>query len=138
MKKSDTLDFYCLIQKTKLLLNIPRQSRYSVRTRKRYYPRRQRQTGSFLNRYNFAYAGRDTVNHLGKVAPGVIKEAFSQIKNIAQQRIQQSISQGGNEIERIFPKILRGAKEDVYQMPFRLLGKFGKNQFENIKNKILC
>ena len=72
----------------------------------------------FFNRYDFAYAGTDTVNQLGKVAPGVIKEASSQINNIAQQRIQQTISQGSKGIERILPKILRGAIEDVYQMPF--------------------
>ena len=29
-------------------------------------------------------------------------------------------------MERVLPKILRGAIEDVYQTPFRLLGKFGK------------
>ena len=28
-----------------------------------------RQTGGFLNRYDFAYAGRDTINHVGKIAP---------------------------------------------------------------------
>ena len=29
----------------------------------------RRQTGGFINRYNFAYAGRDVVNQAGKVAP---------------------------------------------------------------------
>ena len=137
LKNATLLDFYCSIQKTKLFLNIPRQSRYSTRTRKRWYRKRRRQTGFFLNRYNFGYAGRDTVNQLGKVAPGVIKEASSQMKNIAQKHIQQAISQGGKEIEQILPKILRGALEDVYHMPFRLLENLGKKQFQNIKNKIL-
>ena len=31
----------------------------------------RRQTGGFLNRYDFAYAGRDTVNQVGKIAPGL-------------------------------------------------------------------
>ena len=53
----------------------------------------------------------------------MIKKASSQINNIAQQRIQQAISQGGKEIEGVLPKILRGAIEDVYQTPFRLLGQ---------------
>ena len=39
--------------------------------------------GYFLNRYDFAYAGRDTVSQLGKVAPGIIKNASSEINNIA-------------------------------------------------------
>ena len=42
--------------------------------RKRYY-RKKQQTGGFLNRYDFAYAGRDIVNQLGKIAPGVNKNA---------------------------------------------------------------
>ena len=45
----------------------------------------------------------------------------------AQQRINQIISQGGKEVERVLPKILRGATEDVYQTPFRLLGVLESN-----------
>ena len=44
---------------------------------------------------------------------------------------------GGAGIERVLPKILRGAIEDVYKTPFRLLGNFGKQQFNKIKRKIL-
>ena len=98
--------------------------------------RKRRQSGSFLNRYDFAYAGRDVVNQLGKIAPGAIKHASSQINNIAQQHINQAISQGGKEIERVLPKILRGAIEDIYQTPFRLLGNFGKKQFNKLKKKL--
>ena len=53
------------------------------------------------------------------------------------ERINQVISQGGKEIERVLPKILRGAIEDVYQTPFRLLRNFGKQQLIKIKRKIL-
>ena len=31
-------------------------------TTRQQYRRRKQQRGGFLNRYNFAYAGRDTVN----------------------------------------------------------------------------
>ena len=86
-----------------------------------------------MNRYDFAYAGRDTVNQVAKVAPGVIKAATNGINNIAQERINQIISQGGKEVERVLPKILRGAIDDVYQTPFRLLGNFGKQQLNKIK-----
>ena len=44
---------------------------------------------------------------------------------------------GGAAIERVLPKILRGAIADVYKTPFRLLGNFGKQQFNKIKRKIL-
>ena len=98
--------------------------------KRRKNPRRKYQWRSqkvgFLNRYDFAYAGRDNVNQVGKTAPGLMKNASAEINNIAQQRINQIIRQGGKEAERVLPKILRGAIEDVYQTLFRLLGKFGK------------
>ena len=47
------------------------------------------------------------------------------------------ISQGGQELEHVLPKILRGPIKDVYQTRFRLLGDFGKKAFNNIKRKIL-
>ena len=100
--------------------------------------KRGHQTGGFLKRYDFAYAGRDLVNQVGKIAPDVIKQATGDIDKIAQSRINQVVKSGGAEVERILPKILRGAIEDVYKTPFRLLGNFGKQQFNKIKIKILC
>ena len=52
----------------------------------------------------------------------------------AKQRIDQIISQGGKEVEPVLTKILRGAIEDVYQTPFRLLRNFGKQQLNKLKN----
>ena len=98
---------------------------------------RFRQVGGFLNRYDFAYVGRDTVNQAAKAAPGVIKTAADDINKAAEQRINQMISKGGAEVERVLPKILRGAIEDVYQTPFRLLGNFWKQQLNKLKRKIL-
>ena len=46
-----------------------------------------RQISGFLNRYDFAYAGRDTVNQVGKIAPGIINKASGEINKIAQQRM---------------------------------------------------
>lgn len=88
-------------------------------TKRKRYCRRKRQTGSWLNRSDFACAGRDTVNQLGRIAPGVIQNACAEICKFAPT------------------KILRGAIEDVYQTPFRLFGNFDKNQFQKIKNEIL-
>lgn len=97
----------------------------------------KRQRGGFLNRYDFAYAGRDTVNQVGKIAPALITQATGQIDKIAQNRINQVVTSGGAEVERILQKIIRGAIEDVYKAPFRLLGNLGKQQFQKIKKKIL-
>ena len=92
------------------------------------------QTGGFLNRYDFAYAGRDVVNQVGKVAPKMITQATGEINNIAQERIDSC--SGGAEIERVAPKIIKGAIEEVYKTPFRLLGNLGKKQFQKIKRKL--
>ena len=99
--------------------------------------KRKRQYGGFLNHYDFAYAGRDKVNQAAKVAPGVIKTATNDINKIAEERINQVINPSGKELERVLPKILRGAIKDLYQIPFRLLGNFDKKQFNSIKRKIL-
>ena len=95
-----------------------------------------RQTGGFLNRYNFAYAVRDTVNQVGKVVPKIITQATGEINKIAKQRINQIIRSGSSEIERVAPKIIRGAIEEAYKTPFRSLGNLGKKQFEKIKRKL--
>ena len=68
----------------------------------------------------------------------MIKVATSDINDIAKDRINQIIAQGGKEVEGVLPKILKGAIEDVNQTPFRLLGNFGKQQLNKIKRKILC
>ena len=98
--------------------------------------KKRKQTGGFLNRYDFAYAGRDVVNQVGKIAPEIISKATSDINKIAKDRIDQVIRNGGAEVERIAPKIIRGAIEEVYKTPFRLLGDIGKKQFSKIKKKI--
>ena len=98
--------------------------------------KKRKQTGGFLSRYDFAYAGRDTVNQVGKIALNIIKNATSQIDKIAKDRIDQAIRTGGSEIERIAPKIIRGAIEDVYKTPFRLLGNLGKKRFQKIKKRL--
>ena len=97
--------------------------------------RRKKQTGGFLNRYDFAYAGRD-VNQAGEIAPDIISKVTSSIDKIAKDRIDQVIMNGGAEVERIAPKIICGAIKEVYKTPFRLLGDIGKKQFSKIKKKI--
>ena len=77
------------------------------------------------------------VNQVAKVALSAIKGATNDINNMAKQRIDLIIPQGGNKIERVLPKILRRAIEDVYETLFRLLGNFGKQQLNKLKRKIL-
>lgn len=72
-----------------------RQKRVKKQTK---YHRKQRDR--FSNRYDSAYVGRDTVNQMAKIVPGLIKNASSEINNIAQQQINQAITQGRKETER--------------------------------------
>ena len=67
----------------------------------------------------------------------MIKAAANDVNAVATDRINQITTQGVKEMERVLPKMLRGTIKDVYQTPFRLLGDFGKQQFNKIKKKIL-
>ena len=67
----------------------------------------------------------------------MIKNAGNKINNIAKERINQIITQGEKEVDRVLPKILRSAIEDVYQTQFRMLGNFGKQQLNKLKRNIL-
>ena len=103
-----------------------KKTQQSKRKRKRTNQRQKSQHSGFSSCCNFAYAGRDVVNQAAKVVPGVIKAATNDINNIVTDRINQIILQGGKEVERLLRKLLRGAIEDIYQTPFRLLSNFGK------------
>ena len=52
----------------------------------------------------------------------MISQATDEINKIAKQRIDQVVRSRGAEIERVAAKIIRGAIEEVYKTPFRLLG----------------
>ena len=143
IKKNSPLGFV-LIEPEHLKFKHEAQTTKKKKKRRPHYQKQRRtnkgrfrQVGGFLNCYDFAYVDRDKVNQAAKVAPGVIKTAADDINKVAEQRINQMISKGGAEVERVLPKILRGAIEDVYQTPFRLLGNFGKQQLNKLKRKIL-
>ena len=76
------------------------------------------------------------MNEAGKVAPKLVSQTTGKINKIAQQRIDQVVCSGGAEIERIAPKIIRGAIKEVYKTPFRLLSNLGKKQLQKIKRKL--
>ena len=100
------------------------------RIRKKQHKRRKKhQRGGFLNQYGFAYAGRDMINQamegLDALASKIIKHAKGQLDQIAPWHIQQVKNQGGQQVEKIAPKVIKGGIEEVYKTPFRLLGRFG-------------
>ena len=69
-----------------------RSARKAILRKKKKTSRRQ--TGGFLNRYNFAYVGTDVVNQARKVAPKFISQATAEINKIAQQRTDQIVRFG--------------------------------------------
>ena len=81
---------------------------------------RRKQHGGILNRYDFAYAGRDTVNKamrgLDTLAPKVIDQASKEIDKIVEGRIREVINDGGQQIQIISLQIIRGVTEDVYDV----------------------
>ena len=46
------------------------------KTTRRKYRRPKQQRGGFLNRCDFAYTGRDTVNQVWKTVPGLNKNVY--------------------------------------------------------------
>ena len=102
--------------------------------------RRKKQKGRFLNRCDFAYAGRDVINqafkNLDKTAPPLIQNLSAELNKTLEQRIKQIITQGGAKLRQIGPKLLREAIEDVYKTPFRLLGNFGKKKLAEATRKL--
>ena len=97
---------------------VVRRSRKSKTSRFRYRSKKQR--GGWLSRYDFAYAGRDSVNqaayHVNKIAPKLIDKTFDRARNlapnlinrtsreleaIAARRINQLSRNTGNEIQKL-------------------------------------
>ena len=91
---------------------------------------RRQQRGGFLNRSNFANAGRDTVNTamqgLNNFAPKLASQTSWEVNKILEARIKQAINSGRQQIQKITSRIIRGAITDVCKTPFRLLGNLGK------------
>ena len=125
-------------QKEKKGENKNKQYQITKTKRRKSKKTKQKQTNKQkVKNYFSAYAGRDTVNQAAYHAPKHIKKATDELNSITKQRIDQFISQGGKEVERILPKIICGAIEDIYQTPFRLLRNFGKEHFTKIKRQFI-
>ena len=103
--------------------------------RKRHY-----QKDGFLNRYDFAYAGRDTINqafkNLDKSATALIQNLKGELYEVLQQRIHQVITEGGTQLKEAGPQLLKGAIENAYKTPFRLLGKSGETKLAEAKQQL--
>ena len=83
--------------------------------------RRRRQRGGFLNRYDFAYAGRNTVNqaakHLDTLAPKLVNQLMSKattgLDNITAKRVEQISRETAQTRKQFAPGLIRGAIEEL-------------------------
>ena len=64
------------------------------------------------------------------------RKTSMEIDQNAQKRIQQAINQGGREIKRVAPKFIKGAKDEFYKTPFKLLRQLRKKKYAQIKRKL--
>ena len=100
-------------------------SKYHKKEQDAKKTKKQRQEGGFLNRYDFAYAGRDVIN-----------QAFKNLNASAPNLVKNLSNQEGKQLERIGLKLLRSTIEDAYKTPFRLLGQFGKKELAEVRQKL--
>ena len=73
---------------------------------------------------------------LDLLAPKLINQTFGEIDEIAVARVKKVINDGGKQIQKITPQIIRGAIGDVYKTLFRLLGNLDKKKFAQLKTKL--
>ena len=96
------------------------------------YGRNKRQRRGFLNRYDFAYAGKDTVNQASKqlnaLGPKLVEQLTTGLDKVSANRVKQ--------LEQMAPGLIKGAVEELYKTPFRLLEKAGKKKYDSIKKNV--
>ena len=104
-------------------------SQHNVRKIQKYrkYNRcriKSQQKGGFLNRIDFAYACRDTVNqvfkNLNNTAPKLITQTSKEVDKNSRGYVRQVINDSRQQIQKIAPQIIRGAIKGVYKTPSRL------------------
>ena len=76
----------------------------------------------------------ETINLLINKSPKLINKASRKINEIIKIRTEGAED---CDIECILPKIIRDTIENIYQTPFRLLGKCGTKQFEKSKRYVV-
>ena len=106
--------------------------------------RRRRQRGGFLNRYDFAYAGKDAVNQAAKLlnslAPQLVNQlmdrATTGLDKVIAKRVEQLSRETDQTLKKIAPRLIRGAIEELYKTPFCLLGNLGRKKYKELKKNV--
>ena len=98
---------------------------------------REKQRCALINRNDFAYAGRETVNTgiitFKRIAHSPFKTIANQTYKVAGKRIQEAITQKRKGVARVAPKIII---EELYKTLFCLLGNFGRKTATRLREKL--
>ena len=98
---------------------------------------REKQRCALINRNDFAYAGRETVNTgiitFKRIAHSPFKTIANQTYKVAGKRIQEAITQKRKGVARVAPKIII---EELYKTLFCLLGNFGRKNCNKAERKV--
>ena len=97
---------------------------------------RKRQRGGFLNRYHFVYTGRDTINQATKNSDKLAPKLIDQLMNRATAGLDKIAANRINQLNQIAPGLIKGAVEELYKTPIRLLEDAGKKKYKLLKKKI--
>ena len=79
---------------------------------------------------------KSALKNLHKTAPALIPNLKGELNDVLQQRIHQVITGGGTQLKEVGPQLLKGAIEDAYKMPFRLLENFGNKKLTEAKKQL--
>ena len=65
-----------------------------------------------------------------------MNKATTVLDNITAKRVEQISRETGRTLKQIAPDLIRGAIEELYKTPFRLLGKLGHKKYNALKKKV--
>ena len=80
---------------------------------------------------------KKSFDRVDRLVPKLIRQSSKELDAIASRRINQLTRNTAEEIKRIAPGLIRGAIEEAYKTPFRLLGNFGTNKYNQLKKKFI-
>ena len=76
------------------------------------------------------------MNRAQAAAPILLSRASLELDKVAAKRIDQIAQRTGETLQKIAPDIIRGAIEELYKTPFRLLGRFGRKKYKELKSGV--
>ena len=76
------------------------------------------------------------MNRAQAAAPVLLSRASQELDKVAAKRIDQIAQRTGETLQKVAPDIIKGAIEELYKTPFRLLGNFGRKKYKELKSNV--